>query len=143
MSDEKSLKGGVQGTITGSDISGQVVIGTGNIQQQTVSQRSEVTATDRAELAALLAGLEQEIAAKAPPEKKAAALERARELAEAVNAEKPDLSTMEYVKGWFVKHLPGLAGAVAGVVVHPIVGKLVAAAGDALSAEFRRRFGGG
>jgi len=65
------------------------------------------------------------------------------ELEEAVTAEKPDLTTMEYVKQWFVKNLPGLAGAVTGVVVNPIVGKLVEAAGDALAAEFRRRFGGG
>jgi hypothetical protein len=49
---------------------------------------------------------------------------------------------MEYVKRWFVKNLPGLAGAVTSIVVHPIVGKLVEAAGDALAAEFRRRFGG-
>ena len=52
------------------------------------------------------------------------------------------MTTMEYVKRWFVKNLPGLAEAVTGVVVHPIVGKLVEAAGDALAAEFRRRFGG-
>jgi hypothetical protein len=49
---------------------------------------------------------------------------------------------MEYVKGWFAKHLPGLAGAVTGVIVHPIVGKLVEAAGETLAAEFKRRFGG-
>lgn len=83
------------------------------------------------------------MAAEAPPEKKEAALERVQELEEAVTAEKPDLTTMEYVKQWFVKNLPGLAGAVTGVVVNPIVGKLVEAAGDALAAEFRRRFGGG
>lgn len=63
------------------------------------------------------------------------------ELKEAVTAEKPDLTTIEYVKGWFVKNLPDLAGAVTSVVVHPIVGKLVEAASDALAAEFRRRFG--
>ena len=58
-----------------------------------------------------------------------------------VNAEEPDLSVMEYVKGWFGKHLPQLAGAVASVVVHPVVGKVVGAAGDLAAAEFRRRFG--
>ena len=64
------------------------------------------------------------------------------ELASAITAEEPDLTTMEYVKRWFGSHLPGLAGAVTGVVVHPVVGKLVEVAGDALAAEFRRRFGG-
>ena len=141
MSDKESPEGGIHARITG-DVSGQVAVGTRITQRQTVSPPPEVTAADRAELAELLARLEQEVAAQAPPDQKAAALERTRELAEAVTAEKPDLSTMEYVKGWFVKHLPGLAGAVTSVVVHPIVGKLVAAAGDALSAEFRRRFGG-
>ena len=79
---------------------------------------------------------------KAPPEKKDAALERVDELEEAITAQEPDLPTMEYVKRWFVRNLPDLAGAVTSVVVHPIVGKLVEAAGDALAAEFRRRFGG-
>ena len=63
------------------------------------------------------------------------------ELEEAVTAKKPDLTTMEYVKRWFARNLPELAGAVTGVIIHPIVGKLVEAAGDGLAAEFRRRFG--
>jgi len=53
----------------------------------------------------------------------------------------PDLTTMEYVKKWFVKNLPALAGSVTSLVVHPVVGKLVTAAGDAAVAEFNRRFG--
>ena len=64
-----------------------------------------------------------------------------KELEQAVTEKKPDLSTMEYVRSWFLKNLPGLAGAVTSVVVHPIVGKLVEAGGDALVSEFRRRFG--
>jgi hypothetical protein len=47
---------------------------------------------------------------------------------------------MEYVKNWFGKHLPGLAGTVVGVLVHPVVGKLVEAAGDAAADEFKKRF---
>ena len=34
-----------------------------------------------------------------------------------------------------------LAGAVTSVIVNPIVGKLVEAAGETVSEEFRRRFG--
>jgi len=101
-----------------------------------------VTEADLTELRQVLTDLKAKVAAEAPLEKKDAALERVEELEEAVTAEEPDLTTMEYVKRWFVKNLPGLAGAVTGVVVHPIVGKLVEAAGDALAAEFRRRFGG-
>ena len=70
------------------------------------------------------------MAAEAPPEKKDAALEWVEELGEALTAGELDLTTMEYVKRWFVKNLPGLAEAVTSVVVHPIVGKLAEAAGD-------------
>jgi len=48
---------------------------------------------------------------------------------------------MQYVRGWFAKHLPGLAGSVVGVVVHPVVGKLVTAAGDAAVAQFEQLLG--
>jgi len=63
-------------------------------------------------------------------------------LEEAVTAQEPDLATVEYVKGWFVKNIPALAGTVTGVVLNPRVGKLVQAAGDTLAHEYKRRFGG-
>jgi|GEM_PF-655448 len=140
----------IRATISG-DISGQVAVGKGITQTQTIgAARPEVTETDGsaelaealAELRQALADLKAKVAAEAPPEKKDAALERVEELGEAITAKEPDLATMEYVKGWFAKNLPGLAGAVTSVVVHPIVGKLAEATGDALAAEFRRRFGG-
>ena len=68
------------------------------------------------------------------------ASERIDELEEAIIAEKPDLSTMEYVGNWFTKNLPAIAGSVTSLVIHPIVGKLVQAAGDATVSEFERRF---
>jgi hypothetical protein len=132
----------IRATISG-DVSGQVAVGKGITQTQTVgAARPEVTETDLAKLRQALADLKAKVAAEAPPEKKDAALERVEELEEAITAKEPDLPTMEYIKRWFVKNLPGLAGAVTSVVVHPIVGKLAEAAGDALAAEFRRRFGG-
>jgi len=133
----------IRATISG-DVSGQVAVGKGIAQVQTAgAARPEVTEEDLAELRRMLAELREKVAAEAPPEKRDAALERVGELEEAVTAGEPDLTTMEYVKKWFARNLPGLAGAVVSVVVHPIVGKLVEAAGDALAAEFRRRFGGG
>jgi len=130
--------------ITGSEISGQVAVGEGITQVQTVGvSRPEVTEADLAELWRVVAGLKARVEVEAPPEKKEAALERVEELEEAITAEEPDLTTMEYIERWFIKNLPGLAGAVTGLVVHPVVGKLVEAAGDTLAAEFRRRFGGG
>ncbi|MGD1994345.1 MAG: caspase family protein [Anaerolineae bacterium] len=128
--------------VISGDISGQVAVGEGITQAQTIGvSRPEVTQADLTELRRMLADLRATVETEAPPEKKEAALERVEELGQAIAASEPDLTTMEYVKRWFAKHLPGLAGAVTGVVVHPIVGKLVEAAGDALAAEFRRRFG--
>jgi len=128
--------------ITG-DVSGQVAAGEGITQIRTGGVSGpEVTAADLAELQRLLADLKAQVEAQAPPEKRAAALERVGELGEAVAAAEPDLTTMEYVKRWFVRNIPELAGVVTGVLVHPVVGKLVEAAGDALATEFRRRFSG-
>jgi len=131
---------GIQVTV-GGDISGQAAVGE-NISQ--VSTRTTVTVT-QAELEGLREALKElraKVENKSQSDKKDAALERFQELEQAITQEKPDLSTMEYVKNWFGKNLPGLAGAVTSVVVHPIVGKLVEAGGDAFVSEFHRRFGG-
>jgi len=128
-------------SITG-DISGQVAIGHHISQSYTRTSRTLVTPEELATLKALLADVRAQVADQAPPELREAALERVDELAEAIVAEEPDLTTMEYVKKWFAKHIPTLAGTITSVIVHPIVGKLVEAAGDVLAAEFRRRFGG-
>lgn len=142
MSEQERSGDVIRATISG-DISGQVAVGKGITQTQTIgAAQPQVTETELAELRQALADLKAKVAAEAPSEKKDAALERVEELEEAITAQEPDLPTMEYVKRWFVKNLPGLAGAVTSVVVHPIVGKLMEAAGDALATEFRHRFGG-
>src|SRR6266545_2563064 len=124
----------------GGDVSGQMAVGE-NIKQVSTKTTGKVTKAELEELHQLLATLRSKIETEAQPDKKGGALERVEELEQAVTDKKPDLSTMEYVRNWFVKNLPGLAGAVTSVVVHPIVGKLVEAGGDALVGEFRRRFG--
>jgi hypothetical protein len=134
----KSTKG-IQVTV-GGDVSGQMAVGE-NIKQVSTKTTGNVTKAELEELHQLLATLRSQVEAEAQPDKKGAALERVEELEQAVTDKKPDLSTMEYVRNWFVKNLPGLAGAVTSVVVHPIVGKLIEAGGDALVGEFRRRFG--
>ena len=125
----------------GGDVSGQLAAGE-NITQMSTKTAGEVTRAELDELNQLLAHLRSKVEVEAHPDKKDVALERVGELEGAIAEEKPDLTTMEYVKNWFVKNLPGLAGTVTSVVVHPIVGKLVEAGGDALVEEFRRRFGG-
>ena len=134
----------INATISGP-VSGQVAVGKMITQTQNIGAPAEKPGEE--EMAALRAAFEalreQVAAASGVPEaQKDAARERVKELEDAVTAPEPDLSTMEYVRNWFVKNLPSLAGAVTGVVVNPIVGKLVAVAGDTLSAEFQRRFGG-
>jgi hypothetical protein len=138
MSKNRKSNPGVTLTITG-DVSGQVAAGNGIKQSRTEVQRS-VSALDMETLKQALSQLRNLVEMEVPKDKQDAALERMDELEQAVTEEQPDLSTMEYVRNWFVKNIPSLAGAVTSVVVHPVVGKLVEAAGDALSAEFRRRF---
>ena len=125
----------------GGNVSGQLAAGE-NITQITTKSTSAVTQAELQEFQQLFTALRSKVEAEVQPDKKEAALERVGELEGAITEQKPDLSTMEYVRNWFVKNLPGLAGAVTSVVVHPIVGKLVEAGGDALVGEFQRRFGG-
>ena len=100
-----------------------------------------VTEAELATLRSLIEELKAQVALNAPAEKQAIALDKTAELEEALLAEEPDVTTMEYVRNWFVKDVPQLAGAITGLVVNPIVGKLVEAAGDTFVHEFKRRFG--
>ena len=125
------------------DVSGQFATGE-NINQTNVTRDAQapVTEADLAEVRRLVEELKQKVAAEAPPEQRDAALGRVDELGNAVVADKPDVTTMDYVRGWFGRNLPKLAGAVTGLIVHPLVGRVVEAAGDLAASEFRRRFGG-
>jgi hypothetical protein len=141
MNEREKDRESVSATISG-DVSGQVAVGSHIAQSQAVgAARTALTEADLASLRQVLADLKAQVAAEAPPDKKDAAVERVDELEAAVTAKEPDLSTMEYVRNWFAKNAPKLAGAVTSVVVHPIVGKAIEAAGDLVSAEYRRRFG--
>ncbi|MBD2676952.1 MULTISPECIES: hypothetical protein [Nostoc] len=142
MNEEQKAGDNISANISGG-VSGQVAVGKQISQDQTITSvpQPEVTEDDLAVLRRLLANVKGQVESEAPPEKKEAALQRVVELEEAVTAKQPDLDTMAYVKKWFIKNLPSLSGAVTGVVIHPIVGKLVGAAGDALADEFRDRFG--
>jgi hypothetical protein len=143
MSEPSAGSTRISGTVTGN-VSGQVAIGAGIQQSQTVRAAEPPTEAELADFRRTLQELRARIAGEAPsPQVEAGAAERLSELEAAVvdAGKEPDLSTLEYVTKWFASHLPSLAGAVASVVIHPVVGKLVAAAGDAAVAEFKRRFG--
>jgi TPP-dependent 2-oxoacid decarboxylase len=134
-------KNQVEGIIEGN-VSGQVAIGNKINQTQTIKDsKPDVTEADLEVLHELIENLKQQITATVPGDQQEGALERVSELEEAITAEKPDLTTMEYVKNWFGKNLPQLAGTVTGLVVNPIVGKLVEAAGEVIAHDFKLRFG--
>jgi hypothetical protein len=118
-------------------------VAAGKDVHQVIGEQSQVRVTeaDLATVRELFAELKRQVEAQAPPESKHSAKERVEELEEVVTAKKPDLTTIEYVKKWFDKHLPQLAGAVVSVLVNPIVGKVVEATGEIAANELKRLFG--
>ncbi|WP_370937665.1 hypothetical protein [Amycolatopsis sp. cg13] len=119
----------------GSDLSGQVVFGDNNI-----TTGGDYHAAASADLAAVTSLLE-EIRAALPADLAEQGGAQLDDLEEAITADTPDLSAMERVRDWFSQHVPALAGAIGRTVLHPVVVRLVAAAGDTLAADFHRRFG--
>lgn len=127
------------------DNSGQMIVGDENVVVTTYGGGADASAPASADLESLQAGfaaLRERIDEEAGDRTHTAARERIDELEEAVTAEEPEVSTMVYVRDWFAKRLPALAGGVTALIVHPFVGRLVEHAGDAVAAEFSRHFGG-
>lgn len=123
-------------------VSGQVVVGRQNTVGRTETGPAglaPVTEHDIAQLREEFARVRALVPEGEPDSDRAQEL--LDELEESVTGE-VDLTTMDYVRGWFTRHLPALATAVAGLVLHPVVTGLVAAAGEDLAEEFQRRFGG-
>lgn len=122
--------------------SGQVAVGKDIHQQQQIGSGNKITPDDLRQVQQLFAVLKQQIEQQAPADKKDAALERVNELQQEVTSQKPSLSTFEYMRDWFAKNLPSMAGAVASVVINPIVGKVVEAAGTIAANQLTHLFGG-
>jgi len=123
----------ISGTVTGAGI-GPIAIGTNIEQHQALGDAAvaAVTEAEREQVRLAFAQLRERVAAQAPEEQRAAAVERVAELEQEVFAEQPDLTTIQYVTRWFRRNLPTLAGSVTSLVVHPLVGRLVQVAGDRL-----------
>ena len=143
MNDKKKKKSGdsISATIGNVSDGSQVAVGHHIQQSQVHGAPPEMTEEEMSQLMQMFADLKTKIAQEAPPAEKEKALERVDELQDAVTAKEPDLTTMEYVRNWFVKNLPTVAGSVVGLIVHPLVGKLVEVGGDAIATTFRKRFG--
>jgi hypothetical protein len=118
----------------------QVAVGKDIHQVEQIGSGNQISPQDLQEVQQLFAGLKQHIAQNAPADKKDAALERVGELQEEVTSRKPSASTFEYLGSWFVKNVPSLAGAVTSVVINPIVGKVVEAAGTIAADQLKRYF---
>ena len=121
-------------------VSGPVHTGKGDILIERWETRG-VTAADLEALRDQFADLRGRVAAEAPPALASEAQAQVDVLEKAATAEKPDLSAMERVRDWFVEHLPSIAGSVTALLVNPILGQVVEAAGDLAAGELRRRFG--
>ena len=119
-------------------IYGPTHAGSGDMQVQSLHYGMQAD-----DLAALFAGLTKAVEEQTPADKRPEARKKVSELKSAIQAGKPDVSRMDSVLSWFKRYVPQLAGAVTSVIVNPIVGRLVEAAGELAVAEFRRRFGNG
>ena len=96
---------------------------------------------DADDLSSLFEALLTQVENQTPPDEREEALQQVETLQKAIAQDKPDLGKMESVLRWFKKNVPKLAGLVASVIVNPIVGKVVEAAGEMVAAEFKERFG--
>jgi hypothetical protein len=129
----------IQGTITNN--AGNAAIGTDIQQTQTrIDLGAAPTPEELARLAAVFASLKDQVRRDAPPEVRDEAVRKAEELEQATSGPSPDVSAMATARRWFLEHAPSVFGAVTSVVINPIVGKIVHAAGEAVAQEYERRF---
>jgi serine/threonine protein kinase len=108
-------------TINISGNTGQLIFGGGHVVQfgnitggqVTIGPGAVPAASQRPNPEELFARLTTRLLVEAPPGKKEAALERLAELKEALATVPPDQQTIGYIRNWFTKNVPSLAGEVA------------------------------
>jgi hypothetical protein len=130
-----SAQAGSQVTIAGGDI-GQTLDAGQQARLARLATQDEITS-----LVEALRALETAVRAEAPAEVQTEALEQAASVTAAVTADKPQVDRMAQAREWFLQHLPAVAGAVTSVLTHPVVGRLVEAAGEFTVQQFRTRLG--
>lgn len=128
--------------VRANDVSGQLVVGSHNTVIHNEGVREAPTPVTEAQLGELHAEFMRLRSAIAElGEGNSGAEERLDELEEAVTAAEPDVSVMVYVRNWFLRTLPALAGVVTALISDPAVGQLVQQAGDQLALDYDRHFG--
>jgi hypothetical protein len=137
-----AAEGGEHYQVRAGDVAGQFVVGSRNTVIHNDGVREASTPVTEAQLAAVRAEFTRLRSVIGElGEGNRGAEERLDELEEAVTAEEPDVSVMVYVRNWFLRTLPALAGAVTALISDPVVGQLVQQAGDQLALEYDRHFG--
>jgi hypothetical protein len=112
---------------------GQVIVG----DYAHVTQNVGLSAKEAAELRDVFGGLRTAVAEQAPPDKQEAALAEAKELEAAIVTDLPRPDRVRQALRWFRDNAPELVGAVVGIVVNPLVGKVVEKAGKGIADQFR------
>ena len=130
-----SVSKGATSVISAGDI-GQVFTESQSSNLQNVGSREDLQS-----FVDMLSNFQQQIETTAPEQLQAASKEQAEKLKDQVTSKKPDVTTIEKIKVWFAKNLPGMLGMLTGILTHPIVGKLVEAAGEYTLGQFRERLG--
>jgi hypothetical protein len=117
------------GNVTNS----QFVTGDYNHVEQTIGLSPE----DVAALRGVFADLRANVAADVDPGHQQEALAEVGELESSLVTKTPDAGRVRKALRWFREHAPQLAGTVASVVVHPLVGRVVEGAGEAVAKRVR------
>ncbi len=112
---------------------GQVTVG----DYAQVTQNVGLSPKEAGELRDVFDGLRATVAEKAPADKREAALAQAKALEGAIVTDHPQPDLVRRALRWFRDNAPELAGAVAGIVVNPLVGKVVERAGKGIADQFR------
>ena len=130
MSSKEPAGDHISAAVSGN-VSGQVAVGKGIAQHQVATTTgTQLSDAELTELHDAFMQLKRDVAAAVPDADRSAALERIDELQEAVTAAEPDLTTIQYVKQWFARKLPAVAGLVGSILIHPLVGQLIQRTGD-------------
>lgn len=135
MSDQPKYQANFPGQFMGS----QVAVGEKNKLEQHVDMTAggRLTSEETARLTAELATLRERVTADVPPERRQAAIDELAGLKSAVvGKDSPDPSRLKRVHTWFLNNAPDLAGAVASLLLGPLVGKIVAGGTGAMAAAF-------